>query len=120
TLVATATYEARQATYREQMKERALAETRLAELEKLLHYFGPYGIKARLIAERLSIFTDRVNAVLDWWGYSMEFSIEPYALKVTEVDTETGAAGPPLIPNQLSASERYRLGVAFGVAIADW
>jgi DNA repair exonuclease SbcCD ATPase subunit len=120
TLVATATFEARMATYREQVKERTQAETRLGELEKLLDYFGPHGIKAKLITERLGLFTDRVNAVLDWWGYSMEFSIEPYALKLTEVDPETGAAGPPLIPNQLSASERYRLGVAFGVAIADW
>lgn len=120
TLVATATFEARQASYREQMKERARAEARLAELEKLLDYFGPHGIRAKLIAERLSLFTDRVNAVLDWWGYSIEFSIEPYALRITEIDAETGAAGPPLIPKQLSASERYRLGVAFGIAIADW
>jgi DNA repair exonuclease SbcCD ATPase subunit len=35
TLVATATFEARMATYREQMKERSLAETRLARAGKL-------------------------------------------------------------------------------------
>jgi len=103
-----------------QVKERERAELQVAELEKLLVYFGPRGIKAKLIAERLDLFTEHVNGVLDQWGYSLAFSIEPYTLRITETDPETGFVGPALSPNQLSASESYRLGVAFSMAIAYW
>ncbi|HEV8189472.1 MAG TPA: AAA family ATPase [Pyrinomonadaceae bacterium] len=102
--------------YKSQMAERQKAEARLSELEKLLDYFGPSGIKAKLIAERLSLFTERVNAVLQWWGYSLSFTIEPYSLRITEADTPHIS----LTPNQLSESESYRLGIAFAVAIAQW
>jgi hypothetical protein len=113
-LGSTAAREEQHAVYQRQLKLKINAERKLSDLEKLLEYFGPRGIKAKLIAERLDMFTERVNAVLDWWGYSLSFSIEPYALTITEVD------GPALTPKQLSDSERYRLGVAFGIAIADW
>jgi hypothetical protein len=113
-LGSTAAREEQHAVYQRQLKLKINAEGKLSDLEKLLEYFGPRGIKAKLIAERLDMFTERVNAVLDWWGYSLSFSIEPYALTITEVD------GPALTPKQLSDSERYRLGVAFGIAIADW
>jgi DNA repair exonuclease SbcCD ATPase subunit len=119
-LVRIVTLEEQHAVYRRQIAERERAETQLVELEKLLEYFGPKGIKAKLIAERLDLFTERVNAVLDQWNYSLDFTIEPYSLKITEIDAETGEAASPLVPSQLSASERYRLGVAFGMAIADW
>jgi len=119
-LVTIATLEEQQAAYQRQVKERKRGEIQLVELEKLLEYFGPRGIKAKLIAERLDLFTERVNGVLNQWGYSLHFTIEPYSLLITETDTETGAVGLALNPNQLSASEGYRLGVAFAMAIADW
>jgi hypothetical protein len=114
-LVAAVQSEETQKTYDRQLKERQQAERRASEIEKLLEYFGPRGIKAKLISERLDLFTDRVNTVLDWWGYSLGFSIEPYSLRITE--TGSNAA---LTPNQLSASERYRLGIAFAAAISEW
>jgi AAA domain len=119
-LVHVATLEEQHAVYRKQLLSRQHAETQLVELEKLLDYFGPRGIKARLIDERLNLFTSRVNAVLDQWGYHLHFTIEPYRLSIVESDEENGTVGPALNPNQLSASERYRLGIAFAVAIADW
>jgi len=120
TLVAKAAFEAKHAAYEKQVKERERAEVQLAELEKLLVFFGPRGIKAKLIAERLDLFTEHVNGVLDQWGYSLGFTIEPYSLRITETDPETGFVGPMLSPNQLSASESYRLGIAFSMAIAYW
>jgi len=105
-----------QRVYTKQLEERGVAETRLAELEKLLDYFGQNGIKAKLIAERLDLFTERVNAVLAWWGYALAFTIEPYQLRITETD----APHIVLMPSQLSESESYRLGVAFSIAIAMW
>jgi hypothetical protein len=102
--------------YKFHLAEREKAEARHAELEKLLDYFGPAGIKAQLIAERLGLFTERVNSVLSWWGYALEFSIEPYELRITTTD----APHIRLNPRQLSDSESYRLGIAFAVAIAQW
>jgi hypothetical protein len=114
-LVKVVEQEDRHSEYRKQIAARAVAEARHAELEKLLEYFGPAGIKARLIAERLNIFTEKVNAVLRFWNYEMQFNIEPFIIRVHEFDTTFS-----LSPKQLSASEKYRLGVAFAVAIAQW
>lgn len=108
--------EEEQKVYRAQMAERDTANTRLTELQKLLDYFGPEGIKAKLIAERLDLFTERVNTVLAWWGYSLSFTIEPYELRIRELD----APHIVLSPSQLSESESYRLGIAFALAIAEW
>jgi hypothetical protein len=114
-LVKVSKLEAEHANYQRKLKERSDATQRLEELEKLIAYFGPKGVKAKLIAERLDVFTSRVNRVLEWWRYSLRFIIEPYSLHL--VDAQTGIA---LNPKQLSDSEVYRLGVAFAVAIAEW
>jgi DNA repair exonuclease SbcCD ATPase subunit len=114
-LVKVVELEDRHSEYRRQLAERTALETRHAELERLLDYFGPSGIKAKLISERLDIFTAKVNAVLQFWSYSMQFSIEPFTNRIHEFDTLV-----TLSPKQLSASEKYRLGVAFAVAIAQW
>ena len=115
-LVKTVELEDRHSEYQKQLAQRTAAERRYVELEKLLDYFGPSGIKAKLITERLDIFSAKVNAVLAWWGYSMQFSIEPtFSLRVTEEGAQSS-----LTRNQLSDSERYRLGIAFAHAIAEW
>jgi DNA repair exonuclease SbcCD ATPase subunit len=114
-LVKAVELEERHSEYQKQMKLREAAERRYAELEKLLEYFGPSGIKATLIRERLDMFTTKVNAVLAWWGYSLRFTIEPYALWIMEDESRIA-----LQPNQLSDSERYRLGIAFAHAMAEW
>lgn len=101
--------------YNEQITKRTNAEERLAELERLLDYFGPMGIRAKLISERIDTFTSKINEVLAWWGYQIAFTIEPFVLKIAECHI-----GHFLSLNQLSASERYRLGIAFAHAIAQW
>jgi hypothetical protein len=114
-LVKVVELEDRHAEYKKQIARREAAELRHAELEKLLAYFGPTGIKAKLIADRLDIFTKRVNAILQFWDYEMEFSIDPFLIRIHEFDSVIS-----LSPRQLSASEMYRMGVAFGTAIAQW
>lgn len=107
--------EERHRQYAKQLAERKRTEERLGELQKLLDYFGPGGIKAELIAERLETFTARLNRVMSAWGYDVNFVIEPYSLRVNEAFCNAW-----LSPRQLSNSEKYRLGIAFAAAIAEW
>jgi DNA repair exonuclease SbcCD ATPase subunit len=100
-------------TYQEQLTLRNNSEQRAKRLDLLLLHFND--LKSKLIAERQDIFAARINEVLQWWGYTLEFNIEPYQLIIREAKSNAA-----LQPHQLSASERYRLGVALSIAIANW
>lgn len=86
---------------------RKALEIQSRHLENLCEFFGPKGIKVRLIEEKIQSFEKQVNAGLEKFGFSFAFSAEPW--KIT-------AKGRPV--DRLSRSERYRLGVALQVGIA--
>ena len=84
------------------------------ELETLVAFFGPKGIKSRLIDQHIGAFTETVNGVLTVWGYSAKLQIEPYIFEVRT--PKTGESYLPL--KELSGFERLAFGVALQAAIA--
>ena len=84
------------------------------DLETLCSYFGPKGIKAKLIAEHIGAFEESVNSTLSKWGYRARLSIEPYAFEVQT--PRTGASYLPL--KEMSGFESMAFSVALQSAIA--
>lgn len=76
-------------------------------LESLVTFLGPKGVKVTLIQRKIDAFQDLINKSLARFGFSFSFSVEPW---------QVYAKGRPI--NRLSTSERFRLGVAFQIAIA--
>lgn len=96
-------------------KKQDLAEKVLA-CERVLGAFGPSGpIRAQLVGDRWAEFRDNLTGRLAKFSFSCGFSLEPYSLLIS--DLETG--GAPLHPRQLSESEAFRFSIAFQVALAE-
>ena len=86
----------------------------VSELETLCSFFGPKGIKSRLIDEHIGAFSEKVNEVLAVWGYTAKLSIEPYSFEV-----RTPKTGDKYLPlKELSGFERKAFAVALQSAIA--
>lgn len=88
-------------------EKRKAIEIELRHLEALCEFLGPKGVKVQLIDERIGTFEKAINQHLIAFGFEMKIEVEPWRIV---------ARGRPL--NRLSASERYRLGVAFQIGIA--
>ena len=86
-------------------------EGRLEILARLIDYFGPNGVKTKLVGDKAAPFAKAMNDVLLTFGYSIDFEMEPYILRV-----EKGRIQLSL--KQLSESEQFRFGVAFQIALA--
>ena len=68
-------------TKKEQLKR---LEDKAAKLDALVAYFDKNGIKAKLIAQHIGGFEEKVNSVLSSWNYSCSLSIEPFSFEVTD------------------------------------
>jgi hypothetical protein len=100
--------------YAQAVKRKTELEEEQARLERLVEFFGPNGIKAKLIAEHIGPFQTSINAVLARWGYECALEIEPeYGFIVKP----QGSPFPARL-HQLSQSEQYRFSAAFSVALA--
>lgn len=83
-------------------------ETEVRHLEGLCKFLGPKeGVRVQLIDEKINVFMDEIQKHLSPFGYSIELTIDPWAIAIN---------GQPV--RRLSASERYRLSTAFQVAMA--
>jgi tetratricopeptide (TPR) repeat protein len=87
---------------------------RVNDLESLCSYWGPRGVKSRLIAENIDSFQESANSVLGKWGYSIRLQFEPWSFDVATPDTD----GKYLPLKELSGSELFRFCVSFQVAVA--
>lgn len=88
---------------------------RVSELETLCAYFGPKGVKSKLIDQHIGTFTEKVNEILGVWGYAAKLQIEPeYKFEVV-----TPKTAPRYLPlKELSGFERKAFAVALQCAIA--
>ena len=84
---------------------------RVEILNRLVDFFGPNGIKTRLVGDKLAPFSKAMNNALLAFGYSVDFDIEPYTLRIEKDRIQ-------LSPKQLSESEQFRFGVSFQIALA--
>lgn len=98
--------------------ERLKAELKILQgkattLDNLVKYFDTDGIRAQLLAEYIGKFKDRLNAVMDAWGYSCSFSIDPFEFTVKD---DHGVETPI---RELSGSEKLMFSVALQCAVAQ-
>lgn len=101
---------------KEAYAKREALDVRCAVLNRLVDYFGPEGIKAKLIDEHVGPFLDKMNTVLSTWNYSVSLQLEPYEFIVTKYYSED--VDWILRLKSMSGSEQYRFGIAFQVALA--
>lgn len=106
-----------QATHSAAMENKAKLEATQATLQKLVDYFDPgksTGVLAKLLAQSVRPFQEKMNAALDRWGFRCVLNFEPYAFDVGFTSTSH-----KLFPLQtISASQRAAFQVAFQVALA--
>lgn len=107
--------EAGQAAWKQWVAQRERREREVEALDRLCDYFGPNGVKARMVGDRVGPFTALMNHELALFGYFAEFTMEPYQFSVAE-NRLAGARLRSL--RMLSESERFRFGVAFQIALA--
>lgn len=90
------------------LKRRATLEASVAALETRVEKLGPKGFIVTVLEEARATFESKVNAALVRWGYRLEFTIDPWTVRVNGRKAE-----------QLSKSERLRVGVSLQLAIAE-
>jgi len=94
-------------------QQRSELAQRKQELETLVEFFGPTGVKAKLVGDRSTDFCAALNRHLIRFGFAV--SVKAGQLWVcTDVP-----AGSALAIHQLSDSEKFRFGVAFQIALAE-
>ena len=93
--------------------KKAALEAKVEVLAQLIDFFGPNGIKSKLVGDKIGPFTDAMNEVLFGFGYKVAFTLEPYRFLIFRENDPM-----PRTVKQLSESEGLRFGIAFQVALA--
>jgi DNA repair exonuclease SbcCD ATPase subunit len=83
-----------------------------SRLDELVKYFDKDGIKAKLLAEHIGGFENKLNETLGAFGYKCALSIEPYEMQVTNT------AGDTILTTELSDSEQLMFSVALQCAVS--
>lgn len=107
------TAESEKKYYDQQIGLKAGWEKTLATLEKLVTYFGPSGVQAKLLDESIGPFEAKMNEILLGWGFAAKLKFDPYEFRVGF----TGHDGWYSLKT-ISASQRAMFAVAFQVALA--
>jgi hypothetical protein len=88
-------------------------EIKSTQIEQLVAFFGPKGVKAALVGKRIAEFEAAINQNLERLGFQVSFSIDPWKVNIRPNPLER-ALGVS------SRSERWRIGVAIQVAMAKF
>lgn len=80
---------------------------------KLVEYFGPSGVQAEIVGERMGVLGEKLKTKMALWGFDVTINLDPYSIGVAT------QAQVPLNPSQLSTSERFRFSVALQVTLAE-
>ena len=97
------------------LREKEVLENRTALLGKISEFFGPGGAILKQAKARRKAFQDTLNRKLSEFGYTANFAAEPFEIRV--IREASDGCGLPL--RLLSSSERFRLGIAFQIALAE-
>lgn len=95
------------------MEQKKQLDAKRDTLERLVEYFGPKGVQAKLLGESVGPFQQKMNRVLAGWGFECRLEFEPYSFGVA-----LAGSGTFLPLRTLSASQRQMFAVAFQVALA--
>ena len=96
------------------VRGKSALETRTSLLDRLTEYFGPHGAMMGQVSGRLASFVEDLNRHLAGFGYTCNFALEPFEIRVSSL--KDGRFGFSL--KHLSESEQFRFGVAFEIALA--
>lgn len=94
----------------EQMKK---LQAKAVSVDALVKYFDKDGIKAKLLVEHVGGFVEKLNVVMDAFGYKVTLDIEPEFLFVV---TDTTNVLTPV--KELSGSEQLMFAVALQCAVS--
>lgn len=98
------------ATKTEQMKK---LQAKAVSIDALVKYFDKDGIKAKLLVEHVGGFVEKMNVVMDAFGYKVTLDIEPEFMFVV---TDTTNVLTPV--KELSGSEQLMFMVALQCAVS--
>jgi len=99
--------------YATAMENKAKLDAKHALLEKLLVYFGPKGVQAKLLDEHVGGFQTSMNKVLANWGFEANLQFEPYQFGVRFAGHER-----LYTLKTISKSQKAMFAIAFQVALA--
>lgn len=94
--------------------ETSSLETKISLFDRLTEFFGPNGAIMGQASGRMGSFTDDLNRHLAVFGYTCNFALEPFEIRV--ISSKDSRFGFSL--KHLSESEQFRFGVAFQIALA--
>ena len=94
--------------------ETSSLETKISLFDRLTEFFGPNGAMMGQASGRLGLFTEALNRHLAGFGYTCNFALEPFEIRVSS--SKDDRFGFSL--KHLSESEQFRFGVAFEIALA--
>jgi prefoldin subunit 5 len=105
--------ETKRQQYIDAMAAKKKLDAKQSLLERLVEYFGPKGIQAKLLDKHVGGFEASMNKVLATWGFACHLQFEPYQFSLSFSDK-------PAQYNlrTISKSQKYRFSVAFQVALA--
>jgi DNA repair exonuclease SbcCD ATPase subunit len=94
--------------------ETSSLETKISLFDRLTEFFGPNGAMMGQASGRLGLFTEALNRHLAGFGYTCNFALEPFEIRVSS--SKDDRFGFSL--KHLSESEQFRFGVAFEIGLA--
>lgn len=104
--------ETRLEMWEKQQKRRDALQATVTQLEQLIAYFGPDGVRKKMTGSKWGKFTSSLAKAISDFDFGLTFSADPFEIRV-------GTLGRPTLElKQLSESEQFRFGVAFQVALA--
>lgn len=89
-------------------KEKARFDAEVDRLEALCDLLGPNGARVQALTEAVGAFEAKINAFTQAFGWTVQFQIDPWEVKVNGRNVETW-----------SESEQFRIGIALQLAIAE-
>jgi DNA repair exonuclease SbcCD ATPase subunit len=94
--------------YEQAVKGKQELEAEVTALEAKCELLGPNGARVKALSDSVGAFTERINAFIQPFGWTVEFGFDPWTVTVNQ---------RPLLT--YSESEQFRLGIAIQLAIAS-
>lgn len=99
--------------YDEAMATRKKLDAKQALLERLVEYFGPKGIQAKLLDEHVGGFQGSMNKFLAGWGMKCQLAFEPFSFRMGPLNNREA-----FILRTESEGQNAMFAAAFQVALA--
>ncbi len=103
--------------YETALKRQQKAKADVDELERLVELLGPKGARVAALSEAMGKFEAAINPYLAAFGWTVTFSVDPWDVLASSGGAIGGESMRPV--ETYSRSERFRIGIALQLAIAQ-